>query len=188
MKHALSILLSIACAGAPQHASVSPSKQQRRVDPSRACHLASDCLVLPRTCCGQCGAATPADSIALSRQWNQAHPYQCTGGSGCPDCFTEPDSSLVPICRAGTCEALFVSASPLSRCTANDQCVVRAAQCCECGARQWLAVRRDRRDDLSSLMCSGTSCPACVGNPPANRIPVCEHGHCVVSSIGSDDQ
>jgi hypothetical protein len=101
--HALAflvLLLSSCAAGA--------RSTPRGVDAVRACTTDDECVVVPRTCCGRCGAATRDDSMAINARWlAEHHGYPCEDRElGCPDCYEHSDPSLSAGCRGGTCVVL----------------------------------------------------------------------------------
>lgn len=172
-------------------ARVSPesgSTKQARADRARrACEAPTDCVLMPRTCCGRCGAATPDDAVALSARWleaqREAGAITCEGGDeGCPDCFAETASTLVATCRAGRCAVVDLTRSPVTACRGDADCALTLQGCCDCGSPGPIAVRRGRESAYRQLICGvgPTACPACVG-PPLIGTATCVAGHCVVA-------
>jgi len=148
------------------------------------CEVPADCVIAPRTCCGECGAATERDSVAVPRAWRDEGRITCEGAANsCPDCFQENDPTLIATCQAHECRVVALMREPITACTADAECVLRPAQCCECGASSFLAVRRDSVDQLDRLLCGEepVACPECVGRPPEGVLARCTEGRCVAS-------
>ncbi len=175
MRLALLAVFAAGCAAAPPVASYGSGKQAA----STHCTAASECELVPRSCCGTCGVPTSGDVRAvLSATYRR--PSRCTGGA-CPRCHADPDPRLVATCtRAGECAVLDLTRSPLTTCDTDAQCVVVARQCCDCGAHEWVAVRGSAADSYRERVCSAVqACPECV--TPAVGTAVCREHHCEIA-------
>lgn len=172
---ALALLTTtLGCAAAPPRAAFGDGKQAR----AHACHAADECALVPRSCCGQCGQPASGDVRAVLAS-AVTTPGRCEG-VGCPRCHADPDPLLVAYCASGTCRALDLHTSPLTRCSADTDCVVRPRGCCECGATEWIAVRASQSSAYALRVCGPVStCPECVGR--ALVAAVCREGHCAMS-------
>lgn len=132
-----------------------------------ACSVPSDCLVVPASCCGSCGAPTRGDAIAVAR--DRAGAYRsgaCDDDQGCPACaplFLDP--TLVATCRDQRCELIDLHDHEASACEADDDCRVRTPDCCPCGGDtepgRLLGVSSE--SDYASLVCDpDQACPECA--------------------------
>jgi hypothetical protein len=75
-------------------------------------------------------------------------------------------------------------APELRRCTRDAECALAPVECCECGARDFRAIRSDAFGAWQSQRCSAVqACPACVGSAPSNLAPACLQGSCEVVEI-----
>ncbi len=186
-QRAWSVVVMLALSRLAVGCAASGAEAQSDANAMAACARPTDCMVVPRTCCGSCGAATVSDSVAISRAWAATHRYPCTAGAGCPDCSRRADPTLLATCRAGRCRVFPLARSPLVRCAAESDCGLRAAGCCECGATEFVALRRDRFSAYAQLVCDGTAaCGACSAQPPGAIAALCVDGRCRVESIGLD--
>ena len=177
----LAALVLVGCAAAPARPAAFGTDKQTR---PHTCTVATDCSVVPRSCCGSCGTAASGDARAvLTESWHGSS--RCSGVS-CPRCHAEPDPALVAYCAAGTCRALDLHTSAMTRCTADSDCIVRPRGCCDCAASAWVAVRADQSTAYQSRVCRpAIACPQCVGDPPPLRA-VCGEGHCALAATGAD--
>ena len=166
------------------------------------CEHATDCRLLPATCCGSCGAYTHDDIISLPA--DDADEYidrVCADVGGCPACVEEPDPALLAVCEDGACGVVDITppetgaVSPYNECETSEDCVLRVATCCECGTTitygNTLAVHRDRLADLEALLCApDASCDDCVGEYPEYLFTHCGADtadgpkRCVVDLVG----
>jgi hypothetical protein len=158
-------------------------------DSLTACEASSDCVVIPRSCCGQCGAATRDDGFAVNRFQAAAYgDMACAGGGGCPACAAPQDPTLAATCRAGRCEMVDITMQPLTECTEDSQCTLRSRDCCECGGdvspSGLIAIRADAEAAYMTLVCDdgpSTGCPECEPIYPVGPIAACSgSGHCQV--------
>lgn len=148
----------------------------------RRCAAPTDCVVVPRTCCGRCGAAVPGDAIAIQEAWLAEHQgYPCEGGEGCPDCFAETEPTLFATCRRSLCAVVDLRATPITACRADADCVVTHAACCSCPASPAIALHRAREPAYRRLRCGSgpVPCLACAAPAPAG-VAACIDGRCVV--------
>lgn len=165
-------IVLIGCAAAPPRAAFGDGKQAH----AHTCTSADDCSVVPVSCCGRCGVASSGDARAALTETSH-RPSRCRGLE-CPRCHRDPDPALVAYCASGTCRALDLHTSALTRCTEDSDCIVRPQGCCECGASAWVAVSASQSEAYTRRVCSPTvRCPACVGDPPPVGA-VCRDAHC----------
>ena len=149
-----------------------------------ACSAPSDCVVIPASCCGSCGAATREDSVAVNKQ--SASVYQawtCGEDTACPGCYMPTDANLVATCSAGKCAVVDLLASKATECTDSSECRLRTNQCCECGGAQdaehLIAVSDS--SSLERVVCDpDVGCPECAPPPPDYAEAVCDDGRCTV--------
>jgi hypothetical protein len=99
----------------------------------------------------------------------------CADPVACPACFRAADPALLADCQSNACTYVdFYNPetdhrSEYTACEADDDCVLRVVQCCECGSDPTLsntvAVRRDKLADLERLLCApGTACDDCLAD------------------------
>jgi len=161
------------------------------VDPDLlSCTGPEDCVVIPRSCCGSCGAATREDSIAVradrAGDWStMACAADGDDPIGCPGCFMEQDPTLLAGCEEGRCVVVDLYEHPSAQCTVDAECVLRARECCECGADTSfagvVAINSIGRTEFEALVCNDdTACPECAPVYPEDAMPVCHEGHCEV--------
>jgi hypothetical protein len=149
------------------------------------CENSTDC-VIDHGCCGLCGVTDPADLVAVNAKYASFNAVEC----GLVDCeYCPPPAEIAPYgarCDAGTCEVYDIRKSPLSACTTDADCRLRAGlSCCQgCGSgADWVAVSTD--DRVEQELCDGGAvpCPACVPIVPEDLIAVCgDDGHCALGS------
>lgn len=161
-----------------------------------ACQVDDDCSLQPAGCCYPCGIPEASDfdgvhddasSIAVHRELVCAEPEPCSR------CATQSLAHLYTSCEPSTgtwgrCVVHDVrDEEPFTGCTKDDDCYLRVAECCECGAdlsdSNILAFRRGA--DVSSLYCpEGSSCPDCIAEYPSYLAAVCDPtGHCAVATL-----
>jgi len=155
-----------------------------------ACTASSECIVVPASCCGSCGAATRGDAIAVSTSRASAYSTSvCPDGAACPACFMEQDPTLVATCEAGHCALVDVLTEPYAACTDDADCKLRSSDCCECGgdvsSAGLISIRADGEGAYMDTVCDeGASepCPECAPTYPADAAAACDvaAGHCHV--------
>lgn len=159
-------------------------------DPAR-CGAPDSCVVVPRSCCGSCGAATPADMIGLESSRASAYRTSVCSGTGCPACFQQQDPFLQGFCADGRCTAVDLHVDPMTACASDGDCQLRYAGCCEpCGAPLGglLALNPTQIATYRGKLCPvAPACPKCLVRYPDAAKAVCDKatGHCVVTGIGS---
>ena len=153
-----------------------------------ACSAASDCTLLPESCCGSCGAATGTDMVAVANDDVEANRARaCRDTVGCPDCFMEQDPFLLAVCSAGECEARNLRVDPLTACTNSDECVLAPRECCACGVlgrAGVVAFNPDRGSDAALVCDPVAECPPCVPIFDGLRAE-CVSGRCSVAELGA---
>lgn len=152
------------------------------------CAVPSECLVVPASCCGSCGAATRGDAVAVSRSRADAYRASVCGDDfGCPACFMEPDPTLVATCQAGRCVVVDLQLHAATECAGPTDCRVRASECCECGASitPSTVVAVSNGAAYEALVCDpGTGCPECAPVYPDDYGAFCDEGRCVMVFAG----
>lgn len=171
----LGLALLTGCAAVPPPIATAGSKQAR----ARECTRSDQCIVVPRSCCGMCGAPTSDDARAVARGAASADP-SCRH-TGCPDCVQPPDPRLTAYCTlAGHCRLLDLTRGPLAHCTTDAECELHPLGCCECGSPAWIATTGRGWRAYSDRVCEPLSaCPACAGRPPPPAA-VCRANRCEV--------
>lgn len=173
----VSLVLLTACSG-----SHSPGSDGGAVGYDE-CAMPTDCVVVPASCCGSCGAATRMDSVAVSRTRRDDYRTSVCGDDlGCPACFMEQDPTLVATCEAGRCGVVDVQLHAATECADASDCRVRAVECCECGATisPGTVIATSDPGAFEALVCDpGTGCPECAPIYPPEYQAFCETGRCV---------
>jgi hypothetical protein len=158
-----------------------------------ACTLSSECVVVPASCCGSCGAATRGDAIAVNMDELSAYRTSVCGEMmGCPACYMAQDPTLVATCDAGRCEVVDLRAEDLTSCMVDTDCQVRTHDCCECGGdvslEGLIALPLASYGDLMDLVCdegSSEPCPECAPVYPMEASGVCDDdNHCAIEWAG----
>lgn len=151
-------------------------------DAPTPCMGPSDCVVVPISCCGQCGAATRGDAQALHKNDVAIQRTWTCGDTGCPDCYMATDPNLLATCTAGKCALVDLQTTSATECTQNSDCRLRTNECCECGGAQdpeHLVAVSDY--SIEQLVCDpGSGCPECAPAPPDYAEAVCDAGRCSV--------
>lgn len=179
---AVGLALVTGCAAVPPVVATRVTDKQAH---ARGCTAASDCELVARTCCGHCGQPASGDVRAIAR--GTARQSSRCVGTGCPRCHADPDPALVAYCAAGTCRALDLHTSPLTRCAHDEECSVRPRSCCECDATEWVAIRTDAARTYQRRVCGGAAaCPECAG-PSAPHRAFCIDSRCVLRPITGHD-
>lgn len=145
------------------------------------CSKSSECVIRPASCCGQCGAATRDDIVALSS--SRVTAYQtatCGDTSGCPACYSPQDATLIATCDAGHCKVVDLRTHAATACGAASDCRVRTNVCCECGGPTDIEhiIATSSESELSPLVCDGQACPECAPIYPSEVVVDCLNGHC----------
>jgi len=173
-------LLLVACSG-----SHTGGDDAGSTEPFDECSVPTDCVVVPASCCGSCGAASRGDAVAVNTARTSAHRASaCGDDADCPACFAEPDPTLVATCEAGRCAVVDLQAHPSTECAAATDCRVRAVECCECGATisPSTVVAISDPGAFEPLVCEpGMGCPECAPVYPDDLVAACEAGRCVVN-------
>jgi len=145
-----------------------------------ACESHADCEVVPKSCCGTCGAPTRDDAIAVSNDKRDAYrSLACEDTAGCPACaplFVDP--RLLGLCQGERCELVRLHDHPVAACTEDSECLVRTRDCCECGGEmspgRLIAIRTDGESYYRDLACDPEqACPACEPLYPAEVTARC---------------
>ncbi len=148
-----------------------------------ACEQPSDCVVVPQSCCGSCGAATREDSravnVTVAATWRRSNCQD----QGCPTCYRPRDPTLVATCESGSCGVVDLHLHPALSCAADDDCRLRTSSCCECTGdatvEGLIAVSEENR--YAALVCDrGQACPECAPVYPSEPRAVCRGDHCEV--------
>jgi hypothetical protein len=151
------------------------------------CEYNSECIVVPQSCCGSCGAATRGDALALHRDEASAYRDRTCQGMGCPGCSMIQDPTLVGTCNArGICEVVDLHEHQAAQCSQDGDCSLRTRECCECGGDATrsglIAIRSDSEGDYTELVCDeSAACPECAPSYPDEASATCtDEGYCDV--------
>jgi hypothetical protein len=151
-----------------------------------ACDVHADCIVVPKSCCGSCGAATPDDSIAVSVKGRDTYQRAaCEGVGGCPACAVlVEDPRLLGVCVGKRCEVIRLHDHPTTRCADDTDCEIRTRDCCPCGGEtrpgRLIALRKDAMSAYADLACEpDQGCPECAPIYPPEVTARCgASAHC----------
>ncbi len=155
------------------------------------CEVTSDCVIRPASCCGECGAATRDDIIALNQEeLSQYQAVVCENGMACDPCVQPTDPFLVATCGGSHCQVVDLLDSEITECREPSDCKVRVRDCCECNSdmasENLISISRDREAEYSELVCDpDTTCPECAPVYPPEAMPSCvtdssNRSHCGV--------
>ncbi len=149
-----------------------------------SCGLTSQCVVRPESCCGDCGAATRDDIIALNQDYVQAYASNNCANVDCPGCYAPTDPTLLATCSSGSCTVVDLMEHPSTECLSADDCRIRTNDCCECNGgvtqEHLIAINIAFESAFSSLVCDPvTACPDCMPVYPENVKADCVAGRCV---------
>ena len=150
-----------------------------------ACERTSQCVIRPASCCGNCGAASRDDIIALNQNELNLYATEVCEGMGCAACYMPTDANLIAICEGGRCEVIDLFESPITACEATEQCRVRTNDCCECDGgtteEDLIAINIEQEMHFSLLVCDPNSgCDDCAPQYPDSAQAFCEEGRCWV--------
>ncbi len=148
-----------------------------------SCVVPSDCVVVPASCCGACGAPARGDAVAVNAKQAPAYRQQLCSETACPGCDMPRDPTLVATCSAGNCELIDLLQHPSTACERNEDCVLRTNQCCNCGGAQDIEhlIAVNVMSSYPSLVCDpDEACDPCVDTPPDRAHAYCgADGHCI---------
>ncbi|MFK7998128.1 MAG: hypothetical protein AB8H86_00980 [Polyangiales bacterium] len=161
------------------------------------CEEPSDC-VLVAECCPECGPQY-GDVVSISRHGSEAEPARPVTCDTL-DCFfcsdDLPEPNLIPDCVENRCSFIDlgepVDLNDCGLAAEGDNCVLRAAACCECDVEASFETLVSIADSQLELyeehVCGEISCPPCEA-PPLYRgfEAFCDDfggtGQCIVLSL-----
>jgi hypothetical protein len=156
------------------------------------CDGPGQCVALVPGCCGGCGAPTLAEVTGVNSDKQDAFRAATCGDPHpvCPACPTAPEPNLVAYCANGSCQAHDVRVDDVSACTKDDDCMLRAASCCEpCGPSSFelIALAKTHASDYRAKVCRpDAACSKCLPVYPAGLTASCaSDGHCRVTEKGN---
>jgi len=148
-----------------------------------SCEVNSDCVISSASCCGQCGAATRDDIIALAKDAVGAYgSAKCGDAFGCPACYMAQDASLIATCSNGHCAVVDLLVHDSTSCAVATDCRIRTNVCCECGGptdgEHLVAISNESL--FQPLVCDPLqACPECAPVYPSEYSADCSGGHCI---------
>ncbi|MDW8247366.1 MAG: hypothetical protein RMJ84_12410 [Sandaracinaceae bacterium] len=156
----------------------------------KRCSSHDECVIVPASCCGDCGAATVNDFLGVHRDDVEAvRMAACRQNPGCPECIrSHHDAVLFGRCTGdGRCTGINVLELPWTACTDNSDCELRSRDCCACGLIQpehLIAINKNMQRDASAFLCGrppeqDVAC-LCAQTFPPNHRAACVRGRCVV--------
>ncbi|HVU05004.1 MAG TPA: hypothetical protein VHE30_24815 [Polyangiaceae bacterium] len=153
------------------------------------CDVPSDCVIVPDSCCGTCGAATRTDMRVVTRQYFLAGNDRCAN-STCRECFQTTDPTLVATCRSGRCAIVDLLADRATACTTGEDCTFRSSQCCGYGSTDTVVSLNNDRGSarVDDLVCDTKQTSCDVSRQavwPTGATPLCENGHCRLATSTS---
>lgn len=147
-----------------------------------ACDGPGQCVIAPKGCCDDI-PPTLGSVQALNRSQVDA-----VRRPGCQDraCDAVREPNLVALCQAGLCTKHDLRSDPLSGCSADGDCVLRAGTaCCESctpEASEMVAMAKSTASWLTSHLCGPGDCDGCIPQVPAGVVAACIAGHCVATT------
>lgn len=141
-----------------------------------ACSMPGMCTLVPASCCGTCGAATPSDRIALPRESADAYRKSVCASSACPACATQQDPNLQAFCVSGSCVPVNLKVDPESACASDADCVPAYTRCCgACTNADLVAVNKTTAATLLTQICDPRlDCASTCGPPPLGAGALCD--------------
>jgi hypothetical protein len=154
------------------------------------CAEPGSCVVVPRSCCGSCGAAITEDMIGVETSQSSSYRSSVCKDMACDACYRQQDPFLQAFCQSSRCVAVDLHSDPMTACTTDTDCRLHYAACCEpCDARpeSILALATSQLSTYLAKVCApDSSCPPCIGGYPPAAKAVCDTTkHCSVTGIGS---
>ncbi len=153
-----------------------------------ACEESSECVVMPASCCGNCGAPAPMDMVGVNvSRLSDQRGEACGGGDvACPACAAMPDPHLIATCDVDTCQAIDLRNDPATECSSDSDCrlwVARCNACVEVADAEIIGVSDVSR--IFDLLCDdGAAPPPCAPVLPDYLEPWCDAGRCAARVIG----
>lgn len=151
----------------------------------KSCVAPSTCVLAHRTCCAPCTMPKACGVVAIGAPFATALSEKSCGTAtpACPACATPENPRLHAACRKGRCTTVDLAVDASTACSKDDECVVRAADCCgACGpGGTFVALRKDAVADYVAEVCGKTKCAQCKA-PPTPPKAVCDPQtkHCAV--------
>jgi hypothetical protein len=154
-----------------------------------ACAVTSDCQLRSSGCCAPCGMPELEDMDGVNEGHVDEHfaevcPEMPPGG--CPRCPNELNPWLFSPCLESVCTAVDIRRLEVTACAHDDECRLRARDCCECGADtseyNLVAINAARSADFTGIACDPeTECAGCMPDYPDTVEAFCtEEGHCAI--------
>ncbi len=149
-----------------------------------ACTVNSDCTVTAQDCCADCAHLSRDTSIAIALASVDAyHERECAPDTACKRCTPIPDHNLFARCNSGRCELVDISTTPISACSASNDCKLRSTRCCECDlSASLVAIAVDQEKAFQTLACDANeTCPPCTDPPQLLDVAaLCSEERCIV--------
>lgn len=152
-----------------------------------ACDEHFECRLSARGCCGVCAGASLDEFDGVNRARLEEHrddlcPPPLPACAPCEESYV-PEPNYLALCLEGACTPVDLRESGLSLCTSDEECVVRRADCCQCGDAL-VALPGTSRSDYDAIVCDpAADCPDCGRMPPVGVQGSCVAGHCVVEPL-----
>lgn len=159
-------------------------------EPETECEQPSECTTTAVECCAPCREHELEDVTGIRRDAESTYrDALCEDVGACPPCAPPPAPYLIATCNARACTAIDTRRLLLSQCSRDEECRVRATECCECGAdtspENLIALRIDGEGDYLNLVCDDDAiCDDCVPTYPDTHEAFCDAGTCAVRRIG----
>lgn len=154
------------------------------------CSGPGECALGEPGCCGLgCGQPTLSSYVAIHRGEHSAlRAATCdpTQPIGCPDCASVREPAFQAFCREKNCVVIDVRKDGISACKADDDCMLRPAECCPCGAvsaNDLVAIAKVAGDNYRKQVCDpAVACPRCPWELPSTARARCNgaRNHCEV--------
>jgi len=152
-------------------------------DSDRGCTVNADCEIVPLNCCYTCDP-----DLSTFDVFNRAGAERERDRCGDTVCDSECEGLVLPtlaaVCARGKCVKHDLGYNELSYCSIDDDCHIRSAGCCECGASTapgYLIAVSDE-SAYQDLVCEADQiCEDCTVEYPPEVFALCSQGRCQVA-------
>lgn len=144
------------------------------------CSGPTQCTLNPKGCCSPCGATDLSMFSAVSLASQSAFQKSvCPVPEPCPKCATLMNPNHQAHCINNECTAVDIRSSTFAECTADADCMVRTAACCECGngadASNLIALAKNKAGAYEQAVCDPmAACKECLPVYPSTIKAVCD--------------
>ena len=143
------------------------------------CTVAGNCILENKSCCPACLNASVSSMQAMNKlQWKKFQ-QQCKAMKvECKRCKNPGfNINFVVLCEAYKCVVRDFRSSAHARCSSNDDCVLRAAPCCDCIGPP-VALSKAGVETYQEARCGAKKCKACAVAEFKGVSAICVKGRC----------